>query len=231
VGKSASGKTASLRLLKDQPGVIYLCCESGKKLPFKSNFKKEHNVLDPLEVPAILAEAEKHPEVHTIIIDTITFMMDQYETQKVLTAADTREAWGKYAQFFKKLMQKQVAASTKNIIMLAHTMDVLNETEGVMDTLVKVKGSLMNQGIEAYFCNVIACKKMAVTNLMEYKNDYLTITPEEQAVGFKYVYQTKLTRQTVNERIRGPLGLWDTSETYIDNDAQLVLDHLNKYYS
>ena len=58
----------------------------------------------------------------------------------------------------------------------------------------------------------------------------LNITPEEEALGFKYVYQTKLTKDTVNERLRGPLGLWDTKETYIDNNIQLVINRLRDYY-
>jgi hypothetical protein len=99
-----------------------------------------------------------------------------------------------------------------------------------MENKVKVKGSLMNNGIEAYFCNVVACKKVPIKSLENYKNDLLTFTPEEEALGYKYVYQTKLTKETVHESIRGPLGLWDVSETYIDNDAQLLLDRLHEYY-
>lgn len=232
VGKSGTGKSASLRTLKDPAGVIYLNCEAGKELPFASKFKKK-TITDPRQIPAIITEAEKHDSVHTIVIDTITFMMDMYESQLVVAPGvkDTMKAWSNYAQFWKRLMQETVAASSKNIIMLAHTMDVLNEGEGVMETLVKIKGSVMNQGVEAYFCNVISCKKMPVKALEDYQNDLLEVTPEEEAIGYKYVYQTKLTKNTVHERIRGPLGLWDTKETYIDNDAQKVLDRLHSYYN
>lgn len=58
----------------------------------------------------------------------------------------------------------------------------------------------------------------------------LNITPEEVALGFKYVFQTKITKDTINERLRGPLGLFDTKETFVDNNMQQVLDHLKKYY-
>jgi len=230
VGKSASGKSASLRNLPDQQGVVFLNCEAGKELPFANNFR-ERVVIDTKEIYATFKEAENHPNIHTIVIDSVTFLMDLYETTRVLPAEDGRAAWGKYAQFFKKLMSKYVAASTKNVIMLAHTMDLLNEKDGVMETLVKVKGSLMNNGIESYFCNVIACKKMPLQKLEGYKNDHLIITPEDESLGFKYVYQTKLTKETINERIRGPLGMWDTSETFIDNDAQFVLEQLANYYN
>lgn len=84
---------------------------------------------------------------------------------------------------------------------------------------------------ESYFTVVIAAKKVPLKVLKEYSSDLLTITPEEEALGYKYVFQTKLTKDTVNERLRGPLGLFDTKETYIDNNMQLVLDRLHEYYS
>ena len=39
-GKSATGKSASLQMLKNPEGVMYLNCENNKKLPFKSKFKE-----------------------------------------------------------------------------------------------------------------------------------------------------------------------------------------------
>lgn len=229
VGKPTTGKSASLRNIKEPEGVIYLQCETNKRLPFANKFKTQV-VTDPRQVPAIIAQAEDHDNIHTIVVDTVTFLMDMFETKFCVNSKDGRKAWGEYAQFWKKLMQHTVASSSKNIIMLAHTADILNEKEGVMETKVKVKGSLMNNGIEAYFCNVVACKKLPVKDIQEYGNDMLTFTPEEEGLGYKYVYQTKLTRDTVHENIRGPLNMWSIDETYIDNDVQHVIDRLHEYY-
>ena len=140
------------------------------------------------------------------------------------------KAWGDFAQYFKTLMQQHVAKSTKNVIFIAHTSDTMNESEMIMETKVPVKGSLKNNGIESYFTIVLASKKVTLKTLKDYKSDLLTITPEEEALGYKYVFQTKLTKETVNERLRGPLGLWDTKETYIDNNVQLVMNRLHEYY-
>lgn len=174
--------------------------------------------------------AETLPEVHTIIIDTLTYLMDMYESIYVINSANSMKMWGEYAQYFKKLMQHYVAKSTKNVIFLAHSMDVLNESEMISETLVKVKGSLMNQGIESYFSTVISSKKVPLKVLKDSESKLLTITPEEEAMGYKYVYQTKLTKETVNERIRSPMGMWNNKETYIDNDIQQVIDRLHEYY-
>ena len=230
-GKSATGKSASLMDIKESAGVIYLNCENGKKLPFKTQFK-ELTVIDPLQVYQAFVEAENMPQVHTIVIDTLTYMMDLFESTKVINSANTMKAWGDYAQFWKNLMAQYVARSTKNVIFLGHTSDVLNEAEMVNETLVKVKGSLMNQGIESYFTTVISTKKVPLAKLTD-KNansSLLTITDEDELNGFKYLFQTRLTKETVNERIRAPMGMWAVNETYIDNNTQLVIDRLHNYY-
>lgn len=228
-GKSATGKSASLMGLENQEGVMYLNCEAGKKLPFKSKFK-QYTIIDPLQVNEAFTAAESMPEIHTIVVDSLTYLLDMFESTYVLNATNGMQAWGHFAQYFKVLMQQYVAASTKNVIFTAHTSDNLNESEMVMETKVPVKGSLKNNGIESYFTVVIASKKVPLKALKDYSSDLLTITPEEEALGFKYVFQTKLTKDTVNERLRGPLGLFDTKETFIDNNMQLVINRLREYY-
>lgn len=228
-GASAAGKTASLRNLKDPEGVFHCNCESGKELPFPAKFKKL-TITHPLQVFEVFEKAEEQSQIHTIVIDSLTYLMDMYESICVLTSANTMKAWGEYQQYFKKLMQHYVAKSTKNVIFTAHTMNILNESDMIMETMIKVKGALMNNGVESYFNNVIAAKKVPLSKLDGQDSALLTITPQEEALGFKYVFQTGLTKETVNERIRGPMGMWETNETFIDNDLQLVIDRLHEYY-
>ena len=215
--------------LKNPEGVMYLNCEAGKKLPFKAKFK-QYTITDPLQINEAFDAAEKMEGIHTIVVDSLTYLLDMYESVYVLNATNGMKAWGDFAQYFKTLMQQYVAKSTKNVIFIAHTSDTMNESEMIMETKVPVKGSLKNNGIESYFTIVLASKKVTLKTLKDYKSDLLTITPEEEALGYKYVFQTKLTKETVNERLRGPLGLWDTKETYIDNNVQLVMNRLHEYY-
>ena len=230
-GKSSSGKSASLLSMDKPEGVMYLNCENGKKLPFKSKFK-EHTVTDPTQIYQAFSEAEKMKDIHTIVIDTLTYLMDMYESTKVLTSTNTMQAWGQYAQYMKQLMSQIVAKSTKNVVFLAHTSDVLNEAEMINETMVKVKGSLMNQGIESFFTCVISTKKVALGKLDDKvaKSSLFSASAEDKENGFKYVFQTRLTKETVNERIRSPMGMWDIKETYIDNNLQNVITRLHEYY-
>ena len=48
--------------------------------------------------------------------------------------------------------------------------------------------------------------------------------------GFKYVFQTAITKDTINEGIRSPIGMWSDDELYIDNDVMLVFNKIKQYY-
>jgi len=90
----------------------------------------------------------------------------------------------------------------------------------------------MNQGIESFFTCVISTKKVPLTKLEDKiaKSPIFKTTPDNKEDGFKYVFQTRLTKETVNERIRSPMGMWTRNETYIDNNLQNVINRLHEYY-
>ena len=227
-GESATGKSACLRNLRK---VLYLNCESGKKLPFKPQQFLEKTITDPYQVYEGFQWAESQPEIETIVVDGLNYLMDMFESVHVLPSTNTMKAWGDYSQFFRNLMQQYVAKSSKNIIFTAHTRTIYNETSMAMETKVPVKGALANTGIESYFSCIVSAKRMKLKDLEAYPNDLLKVTPREEALGFKYVFQTQITKDTVQERMRSPMGLFTDAETFIDNDAALVLKRLNEYYA
>ena len=230
-GVSASGKSASLRNLRNQDKWLFMNTEAGKRLPFKNKFRSAR-VSDPYEVLQAFDYAIEHrDEVEGVIIDSLTFLMDQYESKYVLTSSNTMKAWSDFQQYFKTLMQDKVIKFGKPVLMIAHTLKILNESTGEFEVPVPIKGALKNNGIEAYFSTVVAAKKVPLKELMQYKNDMLHITEEDEAVGYKHVFQTKITKNTTGERIRSPMGLFSKEETYIDNDAQVLLDHLQSFYN
>lgn len=229
-GYSATGKSASLRNIKNQEKWMYLNTEAGKRLPFKNKFWSLR-IDDPYQVYEAFEHGTGNPDVEGIIVDSLTFLMDMFETQYVLTAANGMKAWSEYNQFFKRLMQEKVVLFGKPVIFIAHVMDILDEKNMEMKTYVPVKGALKNQGAEAYFSTVVASKKLPIKELEKYNSDLLHITEEDQELGFKYVFQTRITKNSTGERIRSPMGLFTKQQTYMDNDAQILLDHLNNFYS
>lgn len=91
-GQSASGKSASLMNLENPEGVLYLNYEAGKELPFPDKFKKVKGAMVANNIGAIFEKAEQDPSIHTIVIDSATFLMELYESQEVVTSVDTRKA-------------------------------------------------------------------------------------------------------------------------------------------
>ena len=229
-GYSATGKSASLRNIRDQDKWLYLNTEAGKRLPFKNNFQS-YRISDPYQVIEAFEFGTDNLDVKGIIVDSLTFLMDMYETQYVLTASNTMKAWSDFNQFFKQIMQEKVVVFNKPVIFIAHVSDILDEKNMEMKTSVPIKGALKNQGVEAYFSTVVASKKLPLKDLEKYNSDLLHISEEEKELGFKYVFQTRITKNTTGERIRSPMGLFSKEQTYMDNDAQILLDHLNEFYS
>lgn len=230
VGKSSTGKSASLMAIENPEGVMYLNCEAGKKLPFRAKFQ-QYTITDPMQILEAFDAAENDPSIHTIVIDSLSFLLEMYVSVYVIGAANGMKAWGDLAQFVKNMFQQTVSRSTKNVIFTSHTADKYNESELVTEVAMPVQGSTKNVGLEAYFSVVIATKKVKIKELEKYPNSMLNITEEDRALGYKHVFQTKLTKDTSAERLRGPIGMWDTNETYIDNNIQYVINRLKEFYS
>ena len=229
-GFSATGKSASLRNIRNQDRWLYNNCEAGKRLPFRNQFLNKR-ISDPYEVTNFFDQAIANKDkLDGIIVDSLTFLMDMYESMYVLPAADTQKAWSHFSQFFKELMQDKVVKWGKPTIFMAHLLDKLDTVKHEIVTKVPIKGALKNNGIEAYFSTVVSAKKVPITELEKYGSDLLTITEEDQILGYKHVFQTRITKETTGESIRSPMGLFSKEQTYMDNDAQLLLDHLQKFY-
>lgn len=233
-GLSGAGKSASLRNIRNQSRWFYLNAENGKRLPFRNDFKS-FTITDPYQVYEAFDHATDNvpDEVDGIIIDTITFLLDMFESTYIRGATNTQKAWGDFADFTRVLFQQKVALFGKPVLILAHVLETLDEVAMEMKTAVPVKGSTKNQGIEAFFSTVVEARKLPIKELEDYRaetNTLLNITEEEDMIGVKNVFQTRLTKTTVGKRIRSPMGMFTREQTFIDNDAQLLLDHLRVFY-
>lgn len=237
VGQSCSGKSASLRNIRDQENWVYACTESGKALPFKNKFKSL-NIVTPDKLTNCISyfnspESKKDFECKGLIIDSLTFLLDQVESQIVRTSTNTQRAWAEYGDFFKTLFQQQIAAFNKPTIVTAHLLETIKDTDvGTRVTsTVPIKGALKGVGVEAYFSNIFLARKVAISDLEPFMNDNLHISEDEADIGYKYVIQTRPTKDVLEVRIRTPMGMFKKNETFIDNDAQILLDRLTEFYS
>jgi len=228
-GKSTTGKSHCLRNLRNPEGVWYLNTESGKALPFPSKFQ-EIIITDPSMIIEGIEESENDPNCHTVVIDSLTFAFDMWISQNIVHAEanESREQWKFFADFFRKLFNETCAKSTKNLIFTAHTLETEAQADKrIMELKVPVAGQLKNNGIEAFFSTIVATKKIPNVELKPYANPLLTYRLKEKRKGFKHVFQTDVTTESLGERMRGVADLWTYQETYIDNDLQHVIDRLH----
>ena len=72
--------------------------------------------------------------------------------------------------------------------------------------------------------------QIPVKKLEGFENDLLKITDEEREDGVKYVFVTRITKETAGSKMRSAMGLWKRNELYIDNDMDLVFKRLHQYY-
>lgn len=227
MGKPNTGKSTSLRNL-DQTKMVYLNTDL-KEIPFKSNFLANAEIADAYEVMSYIDEIEQNSEVTGAVLDTITFLMSMYERQYVINSTNTQAAWGAYGNFYRDLIHK-IKAGTKDYAILSHEESKFNEVLQAYETNVPIKGSVGKTGAEADFTTIVASKQMSVKKLEAFENDLLKITDEEKEDGVKYVFCTRITKDSVGEKMRSAMGLWNRNEVYIDNDLDLVFKRLKQYY-
>jgi hypothetical protein len=234
LGRPSTGKTTSLMYIPNQEKIAYLNADL-KALPFQSKFKNV-DLVDPKLILTAISQIEASDSIEGAVLDTITFLMNQFERQYVAThknakgVIDTMAGWGEYSKFYSTFMHA-IKGGTKNYAILAHDSDVYNEKDLVVETKVPIKGAVGKIGVEADFTTIIATKRMTIAALEPYENDLLRITDEELEDGFKYVFQTRITAGNIGEKIRSAMGLWDRSELYIDNNLSNVFKRLNSYYN
>lgn len=231
LGKPNTGKSASLRNLP-QETMAYLNADL-KEIPFQSNFASSVEIADALEVLDYIDAIEEEAGITGGVLDTITFLMQMYERQYVVPFAGTKtgqSAWGDYGNFYRNMIHK-LKAGSKNYAILAHEATEYNELNSRMDSYVPIKGAVGKVGVEADFTTILSSKQMPIKTLEKYPNDLLKITDTEREDGVKYVFQTRITKDSTGEKMRSAMGLWSREELYIDNDLQLVFERLNKFYA
>jgi hypothetical protein len=229
MGKPNTGKSTSLMKLRNQDKMAYLNADL-KELPFKSNFAVNVEITDAYNVLDFIDDIESEPSIEGGVIDTLTFLMMMYERQYVSGAADGRKAWGNYADFYRDITHK-IKAGSKDYAILAHASTELNETSAQYETQVPIKGAVGRTGIEADFTTILSTKQIPIKKLEGFENDLLHITDEEKEDGFKFVFTTRITKESVGEKMRAAMGLWSRQELYIDNDLNQVFSRLKTYYA
>lgn len=241
-GFPASGKTTSLMYIKEPKSVYYLGCEFGKHLPFPNPGFTVRALDDPDKLLPGFQVISKKPEIKTIVIDSLTYWLEQVECKYVMAKdAPSRgyDKWTDYKRCYFDLITKGFMINEhQDLIVMAH--NIREEVNGVVTTRVAVRGELKRLEVESLWDYVIYCERKPVEELEEFHNKYLKITPREKRLGYKFVFKV-LPYGKDQERIRSPHLMWDiyedketgeyVDETYIDANINYIKERWVDYYS
>jgi len=231
VGRPNTGKSASIRDMKRSTAYINA---DGKELPFlydeeAVNVQHLDDPIEALEMLSYLSTDDAKDDYEFVVLDTVTDLMRRYERMHVKGSANGLQAWAEYGDFYQDIMDNLKKSPLPSAV-FAHV-NPLNSKEGVNEARVPIKGANGERGIESDFSIILVAKRMKVALLKKWVagTDLLNITPAEEAQGVKYVLQTMYTKDAAGETIRSLVDMWDISETYIDNDLNIVFDRLVEY--
>jgi hypothetical protein len=232
VGKPSTGKSTSARCMDNPSGIVNLNCDM-KRTPFKNKYALDIDINDPEELingSNILAQCEGEDTVHTILLDTITYLMRSYKTMYIDEAHDGRAAWGNYQKYYNKLIHA-IKTGNKNYVIMAHIADSYNDKEMVTESNVVLQGAVGRLGMEGDFTTIVeAVSKPVTKKLLDMQHDLFQITEREQLDGIKYMFVTRRVKEHPTTKARSASDLWKDEEVYIDNNIQFLVNRINDYY-
>ena len=206
MGESGSGKTTSMRNL-DPKTTLYIDCD--KKGLSWQGWKKQYNkanknymVTDDKDTILSVLHTwnDKHPEIKTIVIDTMNGVMvaDEFKRRK----EKTYDKWADLAWAVYEIIDYALTVRDDlNIILVFHSQTVRDEL-GYNWTCIKTSGQKLTKiGLETKLTTILYAK-------VEEGN---------------YVFET----QSNNSTAKSPMGLFDSLT--IENDIAKVLEAINKY--
>ncbi len=227
LGRSGSGKTASLRNLDpsktgiinaDKQELIFptegyntLKLESGAPDITKSNYVETGK---PSSVIKTLQEWDKRSDLETVVLDTLTHLITEYYIT---------EALGKEYGGYKELgtnfwnILNIVRSMKKNVIIFGHINTKFND-DGAKEVTLKSHGKMIDAFESESYFNVLIMAEVL-----------------KKEGELQYVFRTK-PREVV-EKMKAPVrflkdGTIERSlEEYEPNDVALILQKLNSFYT
>ena len=265
-GAPNSGKTSAMKSLAHSSEaakrVLYINADN-KALPwFGSNDFTRYTLQCPTQLPSVIEQAGKavgkdgKPKFDTIIVDTITRVMDTYASKYIgskepkyvygddgnlatdmnyiaVTKAGTIDgmsAWGRSAALFKDIMEAGDKANCQ-MIYISH-MTLTQRPDGSFIYEAPLQGAVGKVGLTAWFSIAMVAKAVPVDQLVAEPDTYM-LTKEESRknTGHRFVFQIEKTSETQDYPIRAIDGMYPSSMHYIDNDMGNLLKHLDNLYA
>lgn len=208
MGESGSGKSLSMQKLP--PSETYYIDADGNGLPWKGwadqyNEESKNYIItdDQNKVLQIMNGInEKRPNIHYIVIDTISSIMVADERRRI--NEKTYDKWTDLAwSVYDICTRASRLRKDLTVIVIAHTQTEVDEYTGEKFTRMLTNGKKLNKiGLEKYFNTVLLCKATD---------------------DGKHIFETTSRHSTC----KTPYGAFNSAE--IPNDIMAVIDALKDY--
>ena len=210
VGSTGKGKSSSIRNMPMEK-TAYIDFDRKAIKAFRGMEKLNQwikvDYVDHLE-PGLRA-LEEDDSVEYIVIDTMSFALDMFVSQKIEGAADTRAQWSAYKQWFNNIMHI-AKTSKKSYIFIMHDKSSYNEESMEVKTQAYAQGSIFGS-VESHFAIVAYAHKYLDENNMP-----------------KYGFIVGPTKETLALSAKSPMGMF-TEPLVEDNDVMILFEAIDNY--
>lgn len=223
MGPSGNGKSSAIRTLDPKTTVIFNILK--KRLPFKGSTKlysKENKNLFSIDddkplhekiISGLLYIQKERPEIQTIVIDDITYVMrkEYFKTAKVT-------GYNKYtdmAAHFQQIIQTiENMRDELNVFIMIHCEDIVSD-----GSIIGYKPSTVGKLIDNSYNPV-----EVVPILL-----FCKVKFDDKGNAIYGFYTHKCMEGTVEIPAKSPADLFE--EDYIPNDLNYVVQKMNEYYN
>ena len=210
VGSTGKGKSSSIRNMP-MDRTAYIDFDRKAIKAFKGMEKLNQwikvDYVDHLE-PGLKA-LEEDDSIDFIVIDTMSFALDMFVSQKIEGSVDSRAMWGEYKQWFNRIMHI-AKTSKKSYVFIMHDKSAYNEEAMEVKTQAYAQGSIFG-AVESHFAVVAYAHKYLDENNMP-----------------KYGFLVGPTKDTLHLSAKSPMMMFD--EPLIkDNDVMLLFEAIDNY--
>jgi len=206
VGMSGSGKSSTFRNLPSDKTVIVNC--ERKPMPFKGFGKfKNVNIGKYKDYTQLISELKKNDTYEYVVIDSLTSLLEICN-KYCETVYNGFNIWSEYNSMVYNVLQDMKDLPQQ--VFITGIPEFIEIAPGEMKAVLKTKGKEWKGAIEKEFAIVLH------THLMDDEEGNIT----------HYQLDTKPSKLT---SAKSPNDMFENR--YIDNDAAIVVEAINAYYS
>lgn len=220
-GVSGTGKTTACQKLMELPTTLYIIAEVGMKRPTFPTGCTLLELPDSATLVSTISEELTQKSYNTVIVDSYSACISRYETDHVISATNTQDAWGKYGQYHVACIGylSELANAGFNVIVINHKKEIYDKEGNLLRSTLPLKGAMANYGVEATFNIMVECCTLDPISIAAFPNPHLVITPREQRQQVKHCFKLEADIGDLSPLIKIPTQLYGEDSLVVNADT------------